>query len=243
MPLTQAPAEKRVERGAWRVLIVEDEPKVAAALHDGLVGEGYQAVIEGTGEGAFFRSAVDPCDLIVLDLGLPGRDGLEVLRALRASRVTTPVLILTARDAPEDRVLGLDEGADDYLVKPFAFAELLARIRALLRRGQRAEPLQIAVDDLEIDLAARRATRGGERLDLTPREFSVLHLLMKHEGEVVSRDMLAGEVWPETSRSSTLNNVIDVHIARLRRKVDAERPRRLIHTLRGVGFTLSREAP
>ena len=226
-----------------RVLVVEDEPKVASALREGLESEGYAVVVESTGEGAFFRGSTEGFDVILLDLGLPGRDGIQILATLRARNITTPVLILTARDAPADRVIGLDSGADDYLVKPFAFAELLARIRALLRRGRAPEPLRMKVDDLEIDLVTRRVTRGDQSVDLTAREFQLLQCLMSREGELVSRDTLATEVWKESARSSTLNNVIDVHIARLRRKIDLDRPIRLIHTIRGVGFMLREGEP
>jgi two-component system copper resistance phosphate regulon response regulator CusR len=226
-----------------RVLVVEDEQKVATALREGLESEGYTVVVEMTGEGAFFRGSTESFDVILLDLGLPGRDGLQILRTLRERELKTPVLILTARDTPGDRVLGLDSGADDYLVKPFAFAELLARIRALLRRGPVPGMLRLRVGDLEMDVVTREVTRGGRGVDLTAREFQLLHFLMKREGEVVSRDTLAGEVWKETARSSTLNNVIDVHIARLRRKIDLDRPTRLIHTMRGVGFMLREGEP
>jgi DNA-binding response OmpR family regulator len=226
-----------------RVLVVEDEQKVASALQEGLESEGYDVVVESTGEGAFYRGSTEAFEAILLDLGLPGRDGVEILKTLRARGVTTPVLILTARDAPRDRVIGLDSGADDYLVKPFAFAELLARVRALLRRGRAPEPLRLRVDDLELDLVTRRVTRGQHAIDLTAREFQLLYCLMSRQGELVSRDTLTSEVWKETARSSTLNNVIDVHIARLRRKIDLDRPTRLIHTIRGVGFTLREGEP
>jgi two-component system copper resistance phosphate regulon response regulator CusR len=226
-----------------RVLVVEDEQKVASALQEGLESEGYEVVVESTGEGAFFRGSTEAFEAILLDLGLPGRDGVQILRTLRERGVKTPVLILTARDAPRDRVVGLDSGADDYLVKPFAFAELLARIRALLRRGRAPEPLRLKVDDLELDLVSRKVTRGGQGVDLTAREFQLLYCLMSRQGELVSRDTLTSEVWKETSRSSTLNNVIDVHIARLRRKIDLDRPTRLIHTIRGVGFMLREGEP
>jgi DNA-binding response OmpR family regulator len=226
-----------------RVLVVEDEQKVASALQEGLESEGYEVVIESTGEGAFFRGTTEAFEAILLDLGLPGRDGVQILKTLRERGVKTPVLILTARDAPRDRVIGLDSGADDYLVKPFAFAELLARIRALLRRGRAPEPLRLRVDDLELDLMSRKVTRSGQSVDLTAREFQLLYCLMSRQGELVSRDTLTSEVWKESSRSSTLNNVIDVHIARLRRKIDVDRPTRLIHTIRGVGFMLREGEP
>jgi DNA-binding response OmpR family regulator len=226
-----------------RILVVEDEQKVANALREGLEGERYDVVVERTGENAFFRLTTEAFDLILLDLGLPGRDGLEILATLRAKGVKTPVLILTARDTLEDRVAGLDSGADDYLVKPFAFAELLARIRALLRRGRAAESPRLAVGDLTMDLITRKVNRGGNPVELTVREFELLEYLMRYEGQVVSRETLARDVWKETARTTPLDNVIDVHIARLRRKVDVERPVRLIHTVRGVGFMLREGEP
>ncbi len=226
-----------------RVLVVEDEQKVAGALRDGLESEGYEVIVEGTGEGAFFRGATEPFDVILLDLGLPGRDGLHILQSLRQRDVRTPVLILTARDTAQDRVIGLDSGGDDYLVKPVAFAELLARIRALLRRGRGAEAVRLKVGDLEMDLVTRKVTRGGRAVELTALEFQLLHCLMRRQGESVSRDTLANDVWKESAQSSTLNNVIDVHIARLRRKIDTDRPTRLIHTIRGVGFMLREGEP
>jgi DNA-binding response OmpR family regulator len=226
-----------------RILVVEDEQKVANALREGLEGERYDVVVERTGENAFFRLTTEAFDLILLDLGLPGRDGLEILATLREKGVKTPVLVLTARDTLQDRVAGLDSGADDYLVKPFAFAELLARIRALLRRGRAAESPRLAVGDLTMDLITRKVMRGGSPVELTVREFELLEYLMRYEGQVVSRETLARDVWKETARTTPLDNVIDVHIARLRRKVDVERPVRLIHTVRGVGFMLREGEP
>jgi len=225
-----------------RVLVVEDEQKVANALREGLTGERYDVVVERTGEDAFFRLNTETFDLILLDLGLPGRDGLQILATLRGKGVKTPVLVLTARDSLQDRVAGLDSGADDYLVKPFAFAELLARIRALLRRGQ-AEAPRLASGDLTLDLITRKVTRGGQPIELTVREFELLEYLMRFEGQVVSRETLARDVWKETARTTPLDNVIDVHIARLRRKVDADFPVKLIHTVRGVGFMLREGEP
>jgi DNA-binding response OmpR family regulator len=226
-----------------RILVVEDEQKVAKALGEGLEGEGYDVVVESTGEGAFFRGTTEVFDVILLDLGLPGRDGLQILTAFRARGLRTPGLVLTARDTPEDRVVGLDTGADDYLVKPFAFAELLARIRALLRRGLASDSLRLKVNDLEMDLVSRKITRGGREVELTVREYELLQYLMRRQGQVVPRDTLARDVWKETARSLTLNNVIDVHIARLRRKIDLDQPARLIHTIRGVGFMLREREP
>ena len=172
---------------------------------------------------------------------LPGRDGLQVLTSIRKAGVETPVLLLTARDSLEDRVAGLNSGADDYVVKPFAFAELLARIRALLRRGRTTDTLRLSIGDLDMDLVTRKVTRGNRTVDLTAREFELLEYLLRHESQVVLRDTLAREVWKETTRGTPLNNVIDVHIARLRRKIDVDQPVKLIHTIRGVGFMLREE--
>jgi len=221
-----------------RVLVVEDEHKVASALKEGLEGEGYDVVVEHTGEAALVRLKTDPFDILLLDLLLPGRDGLEVLRTLREQGYETPVLVLTARDTLEDRVTGLDGGADDYLVKPFAFAEVVARMRALLRRGRASGAVRLDIGDLEMDLVARKVTRAGRKVELTLREFELLEYLLRYEGQVVSRGTLASDVWHEAARTTSLDNVIDVHIARLRRKVDADSPVKLIQTVRGVGFTL-----
>ena len=226
-----------------RILVVEDEQKVADALREGLEDERYDVVVERTGEGAFFRVNTETFDVVLLDLTLPGRDGLEILRALRQRGMETPVLVLTARDSLEDRVTGLDAGADDYLVKPFAFAELLARIRALVRRGRVADAPKLAVGDLEMDLVTRKVMRAGKPVDLTVREFELLEFLMRYQGQVVSRETLARDVWKETARTTPLDNVIDVHIARLRRKVDLEHTVKLIHTVRGVGFMLREGEP
>jgi DNA-binding response OmpR family regulator len=226
-----------------RILVVEDEQKVADALREGLEGEKYEVVVERTGEGAFFRVNTEMFDAILLDLTLPGRDGLDILRALRARGLKTPVLVLTARDSLQDRVNGLDSGADDYLVKPFAFAELVARIRALLRRGRVAESPRLSAADLDVDLVRRRVTRAGRTVELTVREFELLEYLLRHQGQVVSREALARDVWKETARTTPLDNVIDVHIARLRRKVDVEHRVKLIHTVRGVGFMLREGEP
>jgi DNA-binding response OmpR family regulator len=226
-----------------RILVVEDELKVANALREGLQGERYDVVVERTGEGAFFRVTTERFDVIVLDLTLPGRDGLEILKAMRERGIRTPVLILTARDTLHDRVVGLDTGADDYVIKPFAFAELLARIRALVRRGRAAELPRLTAADLEVNLITRKVTRGGRAIDLTVREFELLEYLLRHQGQVVSRETLARDVWKETARTTPLDNVIDVHIARLRRKVDADQPTKLIHTVRGVGFMLHEGEP
>jgi DNA-binding response OmpR family regulator len=226
-----------------RVLVVEDEQKVANALREGLEGERYDVVVERTGEGAFFRVNTESFDVILLDLNLPGRDGLEILQALRQRGMKTPVLVLTARDSLNDRVGGLDAGADDYLIKPFAFAELLARIRALVRRGRVTETPRLLVGDLEMDLVTRKVTRAAQPVELTVREFELLEFLMRYHGQVVSRETLARDVWKETARTTPLDNVIDVHIARLRRKVDLDQNLKLIHTVRGVGFMLREGEP
>ncbi len=224
-----------------RILIVEDETKVARALQEGLEREQYEVVVARTGEEGFYLVSAEEFDLVILDLMLPGRGGLQVLSTLRKRELVTPVLILTARDAVEDRVQGLDCGADDYLVKPFAFPELLARIRALLRRGRTEQVLRLRFADLEMDVVGRKARRDGKDLELTAREFELLEYLLRHKEQVVSREMLAREVWKETSRATPLDNVMDVHIARLRRKLDEPFDHKLIHTVRGVGFVLREE--
>jgi DNA-binding response OmpR family regulator len=226
-----------------RVLVVEDEQKVANALREGLEGEAFHVVLETTGEGAYFRVTTETFDVVLLDLGLPGRSGLEILSALRQRGLKTPVLVLTARDTVQDRVIGLDAGADDYLVKPFAFAELVARIRALVRRGRSTDAPKLTAGDLTMDLVTRKVARGARSVELTVREFELLEYLLRLQAQVVSREALARDVWKETSRSTPLDNVIDVHIARLRRKVDTETDLKLIHTVRGVGFMLSETEP
>ena len=226
-----------------RVLIVEDERKLAQVLASALQAEHYDVVVAATGEDGFYRANAELFDLVVLDLMLPGRSGLEILQTLRQRHVETPVLILTARDGVEDRVLGLDRGADDYLVKPFALSELLARIRALLRRGRSSEILRLKVANLEMDLVARRVVRGDRAIDLTGREFELLEYLLRHQGNLVSREMLARDVWKEPRRATPLDNVIDVQMARLRRKVDLDGAARLIHTVRGVGFVVREGEP
>jgi len=226
-----------------RLLIVEDQRKLAQVLSSALEAEHYDVVVAQTGEDGFFRANAEVFDLVVLDLMLPGRSGLEILQTLRQRHIETPVLILTARDGVDDRVLGLDLGADDYLVKPFALPELLARIRALLRRGRPSEVLRLKTADLELDLVTRRAVRGERLLELTAREYELLEYLLRHQGHLVSREMLAREVWKEPRRATPLDNVIDVQITRLRKKVDTEGSARLIHTVRGVGFVLREGEP
>ncbi len=223
------------------ILVVEDEEKVAGAIREGLAAESYQVTVAQTGEDGFFLASSQTFDLIVLDLMLPGRDGLDILARLRERDLQIPVLILTARDTLEDLVLGLDTGADDYLVKPFAFPELLARIRALLRRGRTDQVLKLGLGDLAMDLVTRKVTRDNRMLELTPKEFDLLEYLLRHQKHVVSREMLARDVWQETTRATPLDNVIDVHIARLRRKVDGAVEKKLIKTIRGVGFLLTED--
>lgn len=225
-------------RSGVRILVIEDEVKLARALREGLEADGYSVETAETGESGFYLIRCNPFDLVILDVMLPGRNGLDILAALRQKRVNVPVLLLTARDGVEDRVRGLDSGADDYLVKPFAFPELLARIRMLLRRGKQEPPARLQAEDLEMDVVTRSVKRGGKSLELTAREFDILEYLVKNQGRVVSREMLAHEVWKEVSRQVPLDNVIDVHIARLRHKVDENCGSKLLHTVRGVGFIL-----
>ena len=223
-----------------RILVVEDDTKIAGALAQGLYEEHYDVEVATSGEDGFFRLAAASFDLVILDLMLPGRDGIDILRTFRSTNTTTPVLVLTARDAVEDRVLGLDSGADDYLVKPFAFPELVARIRALLRRGRSDQILRFQAEDLELDLVTRRVTRGNANIELTQREFDLLAYLLRHQGRIVSREMIGRDVWRE-ERATPLDNLIDVYTTRLRKKVDRDFAVKLIHTVRGVGFVLGRQ--
>lgn len=219
-----------------RILIIEDEKKTAAFIHKGLTESGYIVDETSDGEEGLLLALDIDYDLIVLDVMLPGRDGWSILAALRRVGRQMPVLFLTARDAVHDRVKGLELGADDYLIKPFAFSELLARIRLLLRRTPvlHSETLQVA--DLKIEFTRQRATRSGSRLDLTSKEFALLSLLVRRAGEVLSRTLIAEQVWDINFDSDT--NVIDVAIRRLRSKVDDPFEKKLIHTIRGVGYTL-----
>jgi DNA-binding response OmpR family regulator len=226
-----------------RILVVEDERKVARALEEGLSAESYSVAVAHTGEDGFFLANSEPFDLVVLDVMLPGRNGIEILAAMRQRGLKTPVLVLTAKDAVEDRVRGLDAGADDYLVKPFAFPELSARVRALLRRGKAETPVTLQLDDLRMDLISRTVRRGSRVIELTGREYEVLEYLLRHQGQVVSREMLARDVWKETLRHSPLDNVIDVHMVRIRRKVDEGFGTKLVQTVRGVGFLVKAEKP
>jgi two-component system copper resistance phosphate regulon response regulator CusR len=223
-----------------RLLVIEDEVKLAQYLHKGLSENGHVVDLAHDGiEGRRLALGGD-YDLVLLDIMLPGVDGFGVLRAIRAEKRNLPVLMLTARDAVADRVQGLEQGADDYLVKPFAFSELLARVGALLRRGQNgsgaASVTQLSLSDLEVDLIARRATRAGERLDLTAKEFNLLTLLLRRRGQILSRTTLAEQVWDMNFDSDT--NVVEVAVRRLRAKLDDPFPTKLLHTVRGMGYVL-----
>lgn len=218
-----------------RILIVDDEPKTGDYLRKGLVESGFVTDVARTGRDGLSMAIEKDYDVVVLDVMLPEMDGWAVLKQLRTHK-KTPVLFLTARDEVADRVKGLELGADDYLVKPFAFAELLARIRTLLRRSPAREVDIVRVADLEIDVLKRRVSRGGERLDLTAKEFGLLHLLACRQGEVLSRTLIASQVWDMNFDSDT--NVVDVAIRRLRAKVDDPFPNKLVHTVRGVGYVI-----
>ncbi|EKD38787.1 MAG: Two component transcriptional regulator, winged helix family [uncultured bacterium] len=220
------------------ILVIEDEVKIAQSLKQGLEQEGYTATIATSGEEGYFLLTTESFDVVILDLMLPGRSGLEILEALRRRDEQTLVLILTACDAVEQRIAGLDKGADDYMVKPFAISELLARIRVLLRRERNCQVFRLQMGDLEVDLVAREVIRGGETIDLTTREFDLLVYLMRNQGRFVTREMITRDIWREMVRATPLDNVIDVHVARLRKKIDKEPFERLIHTIRGVGFIM-----
>ncbi len=218
-----------------RILVVEDEVKAADYLRKALGESGYLVEVAHNGIDGQFLAQESAFDLVILDVMLPGIDGWQLLQIIRRTS-QTPVLFLTARDAVEDRVRGLGLGADDYLVRPFAYAELLARVRTLLRRGPPREVAQFQVADLQLDVLRRRVTRAGERITLTNKEFALLHLLISREAEVLSRAQIASQVWHMSFDSDT--NVVDVAIRRLRAKVDDPYPLKLIHTVRGMGYTL-----
>ena len=233
--MSRAGEETRIDEMA-RLLIVEDQQKHRESIQRGLEAEGYEVVTASTGVEGFQAAMTQAVDAVVLDLMLPGRHGLDVLRDLRARGFTKPVLILTALDAVEERVQGLDSGANDYLVKPFAFAELLARLRALLRRDFPQRELYLRADDLEMDLLTRKVVRGGVTLELTGREYELLEYLLRHKNESVTREMIAVDVWKETTGAMT--RIIDVYINALRKKVDRAGRTALIQTVRGVGYAL-----
>jgi two-component system, OmpR family, copper resistance phosphate regulon response regulator CusR len=219
-----------------RILVVEDQIKHLDSLRRGLEAEGYDVATASTGEEGLALAISEEIDAIVLDLMLPGRDGMGIIRELRSNGFAKPILILTARDSVEDRVRGLDEGGNDYLVKPFAFAEFLARLRALLRRDLPGRPLVLRAGDLEMDLLGRKVTRSGDELELTGREYELLEYLLRHKNEVVTRDMIALDVWKE--RTGVMTRIIDVYINALRKKVDRIGRTALIQTVRGVGYVL-----
>ena len=222
-----------------RLLVVEDERALARHLQRGLEEAAWTVDLCERVEDAWRLVLLNAYDLILLDLGLPDQDGSELLRRLRAGGHSTPVLILTARGAVDDRIAGLNAGADDYMSKPFAFGELLARIHALLRRGQQRDLVSLSVADLTLDVRRRQARRGERRIELTAREYSLLEFLMRHADEVVTRSMLADHVWGE--RYDSLSNLIEVFVNRLRRKLEVDGAPRLLHTVRGAGYVLSAE--
>ena len=224
-----------VQSPAMRILIIEDDRKAAQYLRQGLTEHGFVVDTAFDGVDGAHLASTGSYDLVVLDVMLPGRDGWQVLGELRRSK-TTPVLFLTARDSVEDRVKGLELGADDYLVKPFAYSELLARVRSVLRRGQQREPEILKVSDLELDAVRRRVERAGQRIELTAKEFALLHLFMRRAGEVLSRTLIAEQVWDINFDSDT--NVVDVAVRRLRAKVDDPFRTTLLHTVRGAGYVL-----
>jgi len=220
----------------FHVLIIEDQIKLRRNLQQLLEQDGYDVVVAGTGEEGFYSATTQPFDAIILDLTLPGRDGLQILNDLRESGFAKPVLILTARDSIDDRVAGLDSGADDYLVKPFAHAELLARVRALLRRGRSGLERLLHCADIEMDLLTRKIARKGVEIELSQREFELLEYLLRHKNTNVTREMLTRDVWKETQ--GPLTNVIEVCVNSLRKKVELPGMRPLILTVRGVGYSV-----
>ena len=219
-----------------RILVVEDEVKMARAVRRGLEQEGHVVAVEADGDDGLHRAIAEEYDVLVLDIMLPGKDGLAVCRELRERGRWTPVLLLTARDGVEDRIRGLDAGADDYLVKPFAFGELVARLRALVRRGPSERPPVLEVGDVRLDPAAHTVTRAGTPVELTIREFALLELLMRHPGEALSRTRILEQVWDYNYAG--FSNVVDVYVGYLRRKLDQPFGRPLIKTVRGVGYAL-----
>jgi len=220
-----------------RILLVEDEPDVARMLAKGLREQSYAVDVAADGEAAGYQAQVNDYDLVILDVMLPRKDGLEVCRELRAAGATLPVLMLTARDAVQDRIKGLDCGADDYLIKPFDFHELLARIRALLRRRQSLQPETIEIANLKINTRSHQVGRAGRRIELTAKEYALLEYLSRRTGEVVTRTEIAEHVWDENF--DPFSNLIEVYIQRLRRKIDDGQEMKLIRTLRGEGYVLT----
>lgn len=222
------------------ILVIEDEPKVAQSLCQGLNEANYTTTVANSGEEGLVRFLEKRPDAIVLDLNLPGRDGIDILHTLRQHNSKIPVLILSARDTIEDRVVGLDTGADDYLVKPFAFPELLARLRVMLRRDNTIDETSLQVADLNIDLLKRKVSRRNRDIKVTPREFEILELFIRNKDQTVSRQTIARDIW-QVQRATPLDNVIDVHVMRLRKKIDDDFDLKLIKTVRGLGFMLTEE--
>ena len=219
-----------------RILIVEDEKKVAAFIKKGLEEETYAVDIASDGEEGLHLGEQNPYDLIILDLMLPKINGLDILSHLRAKKIETPVLLLTAKDSVDDKVEGLNQGADDYLTKPFAFSELLARIRVLLRRGKNEPKTTLEIEDRTLDLVSHKVSRGNEEIELTGKEYSLLEYFMRNQEKVLTRTMIAEHVWDYNF--DTFTNVIDVYVNHLRKKIDKNFPAKLLHTLRGVGYVM-----
>ena len=218
-----------------RILVVEDDSRIAGFLQQGLEESGYSVVLADNGDDGYLQARLNPFDLVVLDLMLPGMDGIEVARKLRSARKNVPILMLTARDAEADKVKGLDAGGDDYLTKPFGFAEFLARVRALLRRESMSRSNVMQIGDLEVDVAARKVRRAGREIELSAREYALLEYLVHHAGRTVTREQIQEHVWAD---EDVWSNVVDVYIGYLRRKIDAPFDRPLIHTARGIGYSL-----
>jgi two-component system, OmpR family, copper resistance phosphate regulon response regulator CusR len=225
-----------------RILVVEDEKRIASAIRKGLIPRGYDVTVAHNGEEGFYLMNMEAFDLVVLDVMLPSRDGFEILGAMRKLGSKVPVLILTAKDSVEDIVRGLDAGADAYLVKPFALPELQARIASLLKRGGADANSILMVNDLRIDVSNRSASRGGVSISLTSREFALLEYLLRNKNNVVSRQMLAREVWKSDQSQAPLENIIDVTVSRLRRKIDDPFQSNLVQTVRGVGYAIREHA-
>lgn len=217
-----------------RVLVIEDNPKIAAAVHKGLTENGYAVDVTHTGFEGEELALMEPYDVIVLDLMLPDRDGIDVCRNLRRQKVAAPIIMLTALSATEEKIDGLDAGADDYITKPFEFSELLARVRAILRRGEATESRTLSCDDLTLDLYTRVATRGEERFELSNKEYALLEYLMRNQNRVLSRVQIGEKVWDMNFEPSS--NVIDVYVSSLRKKIDRGFDRELIHTIKGAGY-------
>jgi two-component system, OmpR family, copper resistance phosphate regulon response regulator CusR len=225
-----------------RVLVIEDELRVAAVLRQSLADAGYEVSMASTGEQGLAELEQGHFDLCVMDLMLPGIGGLEILAALRQTSLTTKVIVLSARDSAEDRLLGLESGADDYVVKPFSIAELLARIRILLRRSNFVPKAVLEIADLRVNCASRQVIRGKRPVNLTPREYDILDYLLRNANGVVTRNMLVRDVWRSVRRETPIDNLIDVHIAHLRRKLNGPGETRLLHTVRGIGFLLAEDS-